>query len=460
VQQTTRAPYGDGSDDASLASPVTLAEAVGDAIDAWGESDALRAGDDLAGTYGPGQAGDELLEVMTGRAAAPRHPDETLTDQTAFDLRSLVLTRDVKSASGTTRPHVPLAALAGVDRYRVAAARVMDALEVAGQKLRDRVAVTSCSEYVGYREAMLRRRRAERALEAHDRRQDRIGQCTGGKVGIAVFKCRACNGEVDGVPMGCNARICPRCAPKLRKANQAKVLELLEAVDERRYRMGRGPAKWRFVTLTIASQPEFVPMRRALAAAWSKLLRWKFWRECVSACLVFFETTHTKAGWHVHLHALVDGYVPRDLLADAWFRCTHGAGQPQGVHISLPKGSRRDIAFELAKYLAKDLAGAASDEDAGDWGVAGTSDRLAEFYLGSLRWRSLRTYGHAYDAQSLIEANQVHAALLCECCGCHEPMIYDHTRWVAAHELALRSAIARSSLRESLTKRRNDEPPR
>jgi len=251
-------------------------------------------------------------------------------------------------------------------------------------------------------------------------------RCMSGEVGVPVFACAAGCGERQGVPMGCNARLCPRCVRKLRRANQAKIIDLLLAVDHLRARQHRGPARWRFVTLTIRSRDAFLPMRRELAAAWGRLLRRKFWRQRVRACVACFETTHTKAGWHVHVHALVDAFLPRAALVRAWTAVSRGAGTGAGVDIRSPRSDdRRTIVAELGKYIAKDLGGAGADES--EWGVSGTPGRLAEFYLGCLRWRVLRTYGDAYSVQGELEQDKPSSCLLCEFCG--EPMAYLRTDW-------------------------------
>ena len=383
---------------------------VADLLDSWGEDEARRL---EAANRSPATEG-ELPELDEEYGATELDSGDS---PGGFDVDNLGLTRDVKSTS---------------KRYRTAAIRVAAAMDVATDRLTGELRAADAGAWSAA--GMKRWQRKLAKLGAHANRKERLVECCTGAVGVQVFACRHGCGEQYGAVMGCNVRVCPRCAPKLRRANQAKVLRIMEVVDELRRKSARPPATWRFVTLTVRSGPEFLPMRRFVGRAWGKLMRWKFWRDNVQACMAFFETTHTAKGWHVHVHALVDGFVPRAQLVQAWAKVTEGQGEPQGQHVSLPKGGRKAIARELAKYAAKDLGGACADEAAGDpWGVAGTPGRLAEFYLGSLRWRTLRTYGDAYDAAAHEDASQVYSAMLCECCG-QPDMEYTRTRWVRAFE--------------------------
>jgi hypothetical protein len=341
----------------------------------------------------------------------------------AAGLSNLGLTRDVKSTSDVGRA-----------RYRAAAQRVAEAIDVATDRLD--AAVQAAGEEAWSAAGFRRHQKAVAALRAHQSRRERLLECTTGAVGVQVMRCVGGCGEQYAAALTCNVRICPRCVTKARRRNQAKVLSLLETVDELRRRRGKPPARWRFLTLTAKSQASFVPMRRAMGKWWGKLIRRKWWKTNVGSCIVFMETTHTEAGWHVHLHALVDAYVPRDWLVRVWKEITRGQGRPEGQHISAPQAGKKGIARELAKYAAKDLGSAQLDEDdpRAIWGVAGTPERLAEFYLGALRWRTLRTYGLAYDAMRHLDESRIYRACTCEKCG--GDMVYARTEWMRAENVA------------------------
>lgn len=387
---------------------------VAELLDRWGE-DQAREFEGLA----VGELAELDAEYSTGNASYS--PGAMPDSMASSGVVSLGLTRDVISVSRV----VPA-------RYRLAAMRVAEAMDVVTDLWTARVRAASdrCWSAAGWKRWQVQSEK----LAAHGNRKERLVQCTTGAVGVQVFACGHGCGEQFGAVMGCNVRVCPRCAPKLRRANQAKVLAIMDAVDEQRRRRRCGPAKWRFVTLTVRSGPDFLPMRRFVCESWGKLINRKFWKDGVAGCLAFFETTHTAKGWHVHVHALVDAFIDRETLVRAWAEVTHGEGQPQGQHISLPTGTRKAIAHELAKYAAKDLGGATSPDPDDPWGVAGTPHRLAEFYMGSMRWRTLRTYGDAFRAAAFIEDSKIQASMLCECCG-QADMAYDRTTWVRSTDL-------------------------
>lgn len=365
---------------------------------------------------------------------------------------------------------------------------------------------------------------------AVERRRQQTELCVSGRDFVAVYVCTACGLRQQGVPLTCNSRVCPRCVATIRNRATAHLHDVIELTEQRRLRAGRQQIRWRFLTLTVPSTPQFLPQRHWLGRAWGRLLRRDFWGERVRAALASLETTHTRAGWHVHLHALCDAFLPRaqlvrewqdaclrELLADAapetkrpdakprkklglwraaplhpqtvkatkallrlgrrvpavregsnhrvdllvdtplerdielqdlvpgavvfrWdqtlqdefgnplqLRQAHPsvlAGVPEplrplvsdqldqllamlprgsGVYIKEATGDRASLVREMAKYLAKDLGGSTSDGD-DEWGVAGTTERLAEFLDGSFRWRAFRTYGECYHAGAELDA--------------------------------------------------------
>lgn len=277
-------------------------------------------------------------------------------------------------------------------------------------------------------ESFARAEALDRKAAAWKRRRENLLRCTAGDQGAFCFRCFGCGGRKLGQPMGCNARWCPLCCRKLRESNIAHVKELMRAVDERRKFSARAPARWRFVTLTVRSQRDLLQMRKFVAECWSKLTRRKWWRDNVRACITAFEVTHTAAGWHVHIHALVDAFVPRTWLVKTWERITCGEGLDAGQHVSEPKGTREAIARELSKYVGKDLGGHFA-ENPGAFGVAGSEERLAEFIQATERFRALRSYGDAYYAAEVSER----CGVLCE--ECKQPMEFERVVWMSPEQL-------------------------
>jgi hypothetical protein len=311
--------------------------------------------------------------------------------------------------------------------YLDAIARVRDAFHVQEMQLTE---AEQQFEGAWSVKGLARLRKLQAKLESARRRVRAFEACAEGKVCVHRFTCPCCGQLRDSPPLTCNQRTCPACVPKLRAQNIAKVLELLEAVDTRRQQRGQRTPRWRFLTLTVKSFDAFLPMRRFMAKVLGKLMKHRFWQKEVGAAVVCWETTHTAAGWHVHAHALIDAFLPRDQIVRAWSKVTGGLGQDVGVHISEPKGGRRAIARELAKYIAKDLGGAGAD-DSSAWGVAGNPHRLAEFMSGSFRWRTLRTYGDCY---AVADVKKDGGHLTCD--GCGVGFEYLGTVWLTHEELA------------------------
>jgi len=379
-----------------------------------------QAAEDAAVRLERSVSGDPLLvrSMLMEEAIHKPQRRESGSFTGAPELDSLALTREDKSTC---------------DLYLHAVARVRDAYAI--QEIRLTEAERELAEAWSVH-GMARLFKLRKKIESQQRRIRSYENCSEGKVCVHRFACPKCGQMHDGPPLTCNQRTCPNCVPKLRAQNIAHVLELLEGVDKLRQQKGQRTPRWRFVTLTVRSFDEFVPMRRFMAKAWGKLIRHRWWQRAVGAAVVCWETTHTESGWHVHLHALVDAFIPRELLVRSWEKVTGGLGQAAGVHVSEPKGGRRSIARELAKYVAKDLGGVSS-EQVSEWGVAGTADRLAEFLDGSFRWRTLRTYGDAYKIADQLKA--AGAGLHCEECD----VGFEHlaTVWLTIAELeALRSA--------------------
>lgn len=599
-----------------------------DVLDTW--ADGVAAAAERAG-LGPDGKLDRLARAFDDR----RHPPTVAGDVGAgagleplpgFDADH---ERDPNERPGTargTRAGAPLGSIREVistsRRYLDAAARCDDAYGVREAKLQQAIEAAGAEWSAA---AVVRRGKLEAALQGLQRRRAAMQHCVQGQVAIPRWRCKCCGGLTHGAPMTCNNRHCPRCAPKLRRQAQAKIIDVLELVDRRLHHDAgaawpcrvcdleeqadaggrRRPlcahrARWRLLTLTVPSWSAFLPMRRFLGRCWSNLLRSQSvgmrrtikntradgsvtTRDVgkIGAAVACWETTHTRAGWHVHVHALVDAFLPfqqvrkvwqsialREFLRDAPFELSsyvrrtlevalqlrkdapasqayddgqllelpafvdkvvfydgvegeggrgpfaaavaeirtartsaggrerfsragwlgaevgptgslRAVGQqegspavaavfdlarnlegaksaglepvaveqllralllmPEGVGVDLRAtgGTRQQMVFELAKYLAKDLAGAQTPDDASDelqqWGVAGTPERLAEFMAGTFRWRSLRTYGLAFRAAG--DAERLQQAQQCDSCGSVD-LEWDGRTWLDDHEAA------------------------
>lgn len=82
-------------------------------------------------------------------------------------------------------------------------------------------------------------------------------------------------------------------------------------------------------------------------ACFSRLRQRKVFKAAWLGGVYTIEFTYTKAkGWHVHIHALVDGrYVPQEVISKVWFEIT---GDSDVVWIARAKKSR-----QVLKYILK-----------------------------------------------------------------------------------------------------------
>lgn len=277
-------------------------------LDDWVEREARREGSWLVAELAAGTddrrappAPDAATDPFAGREAPA----------TSYAARTGTEPEAAGSAGPTPLPSMR-AVISTATRYLTAAKRVDHALLTLADAYREQAREPAWSSADMHRVLA-----AGEAADAIDVRLQRMRDCVQGVDRVPVFVCRCCQQRKLGVPMSCNSRVCPRCCRKVRAQNQRTVHELLERVDDRRRARGVGPARYRFVTLTLPSSQTFLGGRHRLAAAWSRLHRSDVWRD-VGACVGAFETTHTAHGWHVHLHAIVDAYLPRPLLCRRW----------------------------------------------------------------------------------------------------------------------------------------------
>jgi hypothetical protein len=465
----------------------------------------------------------ELAREAEDRVNAPAEPDEAESSP-SVSVSEPWSQLDAELVRGGATSSRTRAVISTVTRYLCAATKIDAAFEVLVAKLE--AVSDAAAAAIGLRlergaaasdgpGADDRLRAVLAKIDGTSRRRRAIRHCLTADAAVPIFRCRCCKQVKLGQPMSCGHRACPRCVRKLRLQNQAKVATLLELVDERRLAATRAPATWRFLTLTLPSLDDFRAMRELVGRCWGRLLRTNFWKQ-VGAGVTALETTRTRAGWHVHAHAVVDEFLPFWTLCRAWQGCAfreyfrdlcgsrrflrarrprllgglvpssrnrlcatfdlaeqkggdgvleareiashvvgvlrritfvarelggdidlrelvdpvirdrrtlHGSParrrvrvlvrrlvrdffaslpRPQGQEIHRCQGGRQQVVRQLSKYLGKDLGCAGVPEELSTdptFGVAGTAEALAEFIGGTFRWRALRAYGDAYDAQ-------------------------------------------------------------
>lgn len=107
----------------------------------------------------------------------------------------------------------------------------------------------------------------------------------------------------------------------------------------------------RFMTLTLkhsveSSLPELIDR---MYEKFHAMRRLKLWRQHVEGGASFLEVKRSAAGWHVHVHVLMEGrFFPKEWLSQLWENVTRDS---KIVDIRQPKGE--DAARYCAKYAAK-----------------------------------------------------------------------------------------------------------
>lgn len=149
------------------------------------------------------------------------------------------------------------------------------------------------------------------------------------------YKCRDC-GWTWAVGDWCMHRLCPGCGS--RRAGR-----LFEA---HRHLTGRPNLKHLVLTFVNVQGLSWQYLEW-VRGCFTRLRRRKLFRQSWVGGVYAIEFTYTKAkGWHVHIHALVDGrYVPQAVIAGVWRGIT---GSAEVVWIERAKSSR-----QVLKYILK-----------------------------------------------------------------------------------------------------------
>lgn len=149
------------------------------------------------------------------------------------------------------------------------------------------------------------------------------------------------SGGVKVVPVRCKTWRCPGCGPRRRAAYCGAIAAAAE-----RHKMVR------MLTLTLDMWrlgPSENPIRY-IQACWAEL-RLSITRS-FGAGMRFIRVIELRAdGSHVHLHCLIDRYLPQRWLSRAWQRV--GGGKIVDIRMVAP----RRVAAYVAKYMAKALDG-------------------------------------------------------------------------------------------------------
>ena len=152
---------------------------------------------------------------------------------------------------------------------------------------------------------------------------------------ITHWSCHNCGHEWDS-PDRCWHRLCPECAP-------IRAERLFEA-----HKVLVGQPNLKHLVLTLKNVPHLhwssvTTIRRYF----TRLRHRKLFRSAWRGGIYTIEFTYTgDKGWHIHIHALIDGrYIPKAVISKHWLEIT---GDSQVTWITRGKNSR-----QVLKYILK-----------------------------------------------------------------------------------------------------------
>jgi len=189
---------------------------------------------------------------------------------------------------------------------------------------------------------------AEKLVAALEATGDPLARKKAGKIRDCTkierkLRCRDCGKPffVRGLP--CLARLCPRC-------DQARATKFRERLE----RLAKGCDGLRQVVLTLRGDPgaSLADTITRILEGFEELRRRAAWKRAkVRAGVRSLEITRgsENAGWHVHLHILIDsGWLEHAALKAAWLAIT---GDSYVVHVN--RKSDGEAVAEIVKYVTK-----------------------------------------------------------------------------------------------------------
>lgn len=151
--------------------------------------------------------------------------------------------------------------------------------------------------------------------------------------------CGRCGHRID-FPVSCGKRFCGVCA----KSKLTRMRRRMSFVINSIPRVSGENLK--FLTLTLKSGEDPEKLVKHLIASFRRLRQRQFWSQRVSGGCYSIELTHSEAGWHVHLHAiLMAHYMAQWQLSSLW----------KAVSGSFVVDIRRTYNNEAVAYLCKYL---------------------------------------------------------------------------------------------------------
>ncbi len=197
----------------------------------------------------------------------------------------------------------------------------------------------------------------------------------------------------------CQQRLCAICSPKQAAKRSYRVWGITRAMTN---------PKW--LTLTMERCPDLARGLADIRAAFGKWRRLKSISCRLTGGLYKIEAKPKSDGWHVHLHAIVDGsYLPVALIWSTWARCV----KQHHASARIKRIDGKVQARDFSKYAAK------ADDIAG-W----TTAQLLEFVHAWKNVRMWQTFGKYFNFKLTQEMNDpTPEPNICSNCGSSENWI-------------------------------------
>lgn len=149
--------------------------------------------------------------------------------------------------------------------------------------------------------------------------------------------CSHC-GNVITFPVSCGNRFCSICQGPRNRKIRTKLEQFVKT------RHPRGADTFKLLTLSIASSDDLRAQVIKLRSSFRRLRQRSFWKKSVRGGAFVIELARSDAGWHAHLHILLESaYIPWNRLKLHWEAVSGGSG----CHIT------RIPASAIVKYVTK-----------------------------------------------------------------------------------------------------------
>lgn len=208
--------------------------------------------------------------------------------------------------------------------------------------------------------------------------------------------CSDC-GKVRKFPNRCDNFFCAECQPRLASDRRKAVEWWTNLVSQPKH-----------VVLTVKNVPHLTkPHVAEFKRWWAKLRRRKFARNWRGG-FYGIECTKEGAGWHLHLHALIDAkWIDGGQLAIQWHSVTNGMGRI----VKVKDARKKEYLGELVKYAVK-------GSDLAQWNGAD----IVTFIEAFTDTRTFGVFGTLYGARTKFAefiANMRNAKPKCDCGSCN-----------------------------------------